>query len=63
MDKLKVNKCVESLCQCGCDAVRASITSMEMGLQSEQTRELDQQEFNAVLEELRSIMSVYEAND
>jgi len=60
MDKLKINQCVESLCHCGCDAVRATITSMEMGLQSEQTRDLDKQEFSAVLEELRSIMSVYD---
>jgi len=60
MDKVKVNQCVESLCQCGCDAVRATITSMEMGLQSEQTRDLDQQEFKTVLEELRTIMSVYD---
>jgi len=60
MDKLKINQCVESLCHCGCDAVRATITSMELGLQSEQTRELDKQEFSAVLEELRSIMSVYD---
>ncbi len=60
MDKNKVNQCVESLCQSGCEAVRATITSMEMDLRSAQTQDLDQHEYEAVLNELRSIMSVYD---
>ena len=60
MDKPKVNRCVESLCQAGCDVVRATISSMEMGLASEQTRDLDKQEFAAVLSELKTIMAVYD---
>ena len=63
MDKTKVNQCVESLCQSGCEAVRATITSMEMDLRSSQTQDLDQHEYEAVLNELKSIMSVYETSD
>ncbi len=63
MDKNKVNQCVEALCQSGCEAVRASITSMEMDLRSAQTEDLDQHEFAAVLIELKSIMSVYDKTD
>ncbi len=63
MNKTKVNQCVEFLCQSGCEAVRATITSMEMDLHSSQTQDLDQQEYEAVLIELRSIMSVYDSQD
>jgi hypothetical protein len=60
MDSNKVNQCVEALCKCGCEAVRATITSMEMGLKLEQTRDLDEQEAETVLDELKAIMAVYD---
>ncbi len=60
MDKIKVNQCVEALCQSGCEAVRATISSMEMDLRSSQTENLDPREYDAVLNELKSIMSVYD---
>jgi len=60
MDKTKVNQCIEALCQSGCETVRATITSMEMDLHSSQTENLDQDEYEAVLNELKSIMSVYD---
>jgi len=60
MDKTKINQCVEALCQSGCEAVRATITSMEMNLRSSQTQDLDQKEYDAVLSELKTIMSVYD---
>jgi hypothetical protein len=60
MDSNKVNQCVEALCKCGCEAVRATITSMEMGAELEQTRELDEQEAATVLHELKAIMAVYD---
>jgi len=63
MDKTKVNQCVESLCQSGCETVRATITSMEMDLRSSQTQDLDPNEYKAVLNELKSIMSVYDPSD
>ena len=60
MDKIKVNQCIEALCQSGCEAVRATITSMEMDLRSSQTQNLNPHEYEAVLNELKSIMSVYD---
>jgi hypothetical protein len=60
MDSSKVNQCVEALCKCGCEAVRATITSMEMGAELEQTRDLDEQEAAIVLDELKAIMAVYD---
>jgi hypothetical protein len=60
MDSNKVNQCVEALCKCGCEAVRATITSMEMGVELEQTRDLDEEEAAIVLDELKAIMAVYD---
>ncbi|MDT8403962.1 hypothetical protein [Sulfuriflexus sp.] len=60
MDSNKVNQCVEALCKNGCEAVRATISSMEMGVRLEQTRDLDQEEAARVLRELRAIMAVYD---
>jgi 4-hydroxy-3-methylbut-2-en-1-yl diphosphate synthase IspG/GcpE len=60
MDSSKVNQCIEALCKCGCEAVRATITSMEMGAELEQTRDLDEQEAAIVLDELKAIMAVYD---
>ena len=60
MDKLKVNQCIEALCANGCDAVRATISSMEMGATPEQLQDLSQDECTTVLNELKSIMSVYD---
>ncbi len=59
MGSSKVNQCVEALCKNGCEAVRATISSMEMGAELEQTRELDKQETTIVLNELKAIMAVY----
>ena len=63
MDKLKVNKCIEALCANGCEAVRATISSMEMGSSPTQLHNLDQDEYSTVLNELKSIMSVYDTQD
>lgn len=60
MDSDKVNQCVEALCKCGCEAVRATISNMEMGIELEQTRDLDKQEAAIVLDELKAIMAVYD---
>lgn len=60
MDSGKVNQCVEALCKCGCEAVRATINGMESGMDLEQTRELNTQEAASVLNELKAIMAVYD---
>ena len=56
----KVNQCVEALCKSGCETVRVTISNMEMGVELEQTRELDEQETTIVLNELKAIMAVYD---
>ena len=63
MDSDKVNHCIETLCLNGCDAVRATITSLETGLPVEATRHLDADECAAVLLELKTIMAVYDDRD
>ena len=63
MDSSKVNQCVEALCANGCEAVRATISSMEMGSSPKQLRDLDQDEYVTVLNELKSIMSVYDTQN
>ena len=60
MDSSKVNQCVEALCKCGCEAVRATISNLEMGVEIEQTRELNEKEAETVLHELKAIMTVYD---
>ena len=62
MDSSKVNQCVEALCQCGCEVVRATIDSMELGLSPVQTQGLEKDEIASVLCELKSIMAVYDGN-
>ena len=55
-----INRCIEALCQCGCDAVRATITAMEAGQAVAQTEGMNEVEKRQVLEELRAIMAVYD---
>jgi hypothetical protein len=63
MDSDKVNHCIEALCLNGCDAVRATISSLETGLPVSATRDLDTEECAAVLRELKTIMAVYDGRD
>ena len=60
VNNLKVEQCVESLCQNGCAAVRATITAIETGAAISQTRGMNEEERSVVLEELKAIMSVYD---
>ena len=57
-DSDSVNQCIEALCQCGCDAVRATITAMETGQQVVQVEGLSEQQRQRVLAELKAIMAV-----
>ena len=59
-DSDPISQCVEALCQCGCDAVRATITAMETGHEVAQTVGLSDQQRQKVLAELRAIMAVYD---
>jgi hypothetical protein len=56
-----VNECVESLCRSGCAAVRATILALERGQNVVQVEGLAPDERHAVLEELKTIMAVYDA--
>jgi len=62
VDKLKIEQCVESLCQNGCATVRATITAMEHDISSVPLSGLELAEQQQVLSELKVIMSVYETN-
>jgi len=59
VDKLKVEQCIESLCENGCAVVSATITAMEKDLANVPLDGLTQDEQAMVLQELKSIMSVY----
>jgi len=61
VDKLKIEQCVESLCQNGCAAVSATIVAMEQDLDNVQLSGLAREEQQQVLKELKTIMSVYES--
>ena len=60
MDQEKVQDCVEALCHCGCEMVRATISAMEEGQSIAQTEGLENDEAHLVLNELKAIMSVYD---
>jgi len=60
MDTKQVNQCVDALCQCGCDAVRATIQAMELGAEIPQLQTLNREERQVVLDELRAVMAVYD---
>jgi hypothetical protein len=60
MDTKQVNQCVDALCQCGCDAVRATIKAMEIGAELPQLQTLDSESRKLVLDELKAVMAVYD---
>jgi len=60
IDKLKVEQCVESLCQNGCAAVNATIAVMEQDIHSVSLDGLHPEEYKMVLSELKAIMDVYD---
>ena len=63
MDTNQVNQCVDALCQCGCDAVRATIEAMEIGADIPQLQTLDSEARAVVLGELKAVMAVYDVRD
>jgi hypothetical protein len=60
MDQSKIAHCIEILCQKGCKEVSLVIRAMERGEPMAEVQELDEGERQAVLKELKSIMSVYQ---
>jgi hypothetical protein len=60
MDNSKVNRCVEDLCLQGCTLVRHYIDDLQAGRPVPGSSELSDAERLELLQELRSIMSVYD---
>ena len=62
MNKLSQNlqRCVESLCGDGCQAVNGYIEQLERGGSVPQTELLSYEDRQEVLKELKSIMAVYD---
>lgn len=56
----KINQRIEAVCEAGCEAVRASIETLEAGHQVALTDDLNPSERQQVLFELKSLMSVYD---
>lgn len=56
----KLNQRIEAVCQAGCEAVRASIKTLESGHQVALTEDLSREEREQILQELKTIMAVYD---
>jgi hypothetical protein len=54
-----VERCVETLCQKGCRAVWSDIDALEAGESLPETEKLSASEVDAVIHELKAVMSVY----
>lgn len=61
-NSLKVNQRIEAVCEAGCEAVLASIQTLESGHQVALTDDLSTEETQQVLRELKTIMSVYDSH-
>lgn len=59
MNHEKLTRYLEVLCQSGCETVNATIEAMEKNQPISLTDELDADEQGIVLQELKTIMSVY----
>ncbi len=58
-----VLKCIDLLCGQGCREVTRSIQDLEAGKVVDGVEQLTPEQIQEVLEELRSIMSVYEGKE
>jgi len=58
----KINQRIEAVCVASCEAVRASIETLELGHQVALTDDLNAEECQQVLTELKTIMSVYDSH-
>lgn len=60
MDQSKIAHCIEVLCQKGCKEVSQVILALERGEPMAEVQELNEDERQAALKELKSIMAVYQ---
>ena len=56
----KINQRIEAVCEAGCEAVRASINTLESGHQVALTDDLSPEECQQILLELKTLMSIYD---
>ena len=61
MQNRHINRCIEAICQHGCQNVNSMILALEQGQELEETRGLSNREKSQVLAELRAVMKVYNA--
>lgn len=55
-----IQDCIEVLCDQGCNSVRKVISAMEAGQQPPEAESLSNDEHLVVLNELRSIIAIYD---
>jgi len=60
MDKDKVSRCLDSVCEKGCTAVNSAIQMLETDTPVPEADTLNVEEKQCLLQELKSIMAVYE---
>lgn len=60
MDQSVVEQCVERLCHKGCRAVWSDIDALTSGQSLPETEGLSKIEIQAVVNELKAVMAVYE---
>ena len=59
MNHEKISKALEIICNQGCTVVNNVINAMENGNHPEETADFSAQEKDALLDELKKIMSIY----
>lgn len=62
MNQSRIAHCIEVLCQKGCKEVSLVILALERGEPMAEVQELNEDERQVVLNELKSIMAVYQEN-
>ncbi|BAN36126.1 hypothetical protein SCD_n02318 [Sulfuricella denitrificans skB26] len=60
MNQSRIAHCIEVLCQKGCKEVSLTILALERGEPMAEVQELNEDERQVVLNELKSIMAVYQ---
>jgi hypothetical protein len=62
LNKRLIEQSVENLCRKGCKAVWADIGALEVGRRLPETAGLSSAERQAVIDELKAVMAVYEGS-
>ena len=60
MDQNRVQLCIEQICQKGCTDVLETISTLEQDQAVAETLNLNRDETQAVLSELKKIMAIYQ---